>query len=92
MLKKGNGTPQQCAANLLKLNQGEVFYSRLKGLTTEAVDKPAPEAAELLQEQAEWLIETYEPRFEVSGIEIKSFIEENIPVENIELNGITSEG
>ena len=40
MRASGNGRPEQCAANLLKITRGEVPYDRLKGLGTSAIDGP----------------------------------------------------
>ena len=91
MQQFGNGNAPQCALNLLRLNKGEVFYSRLKGLSTEAIDKPIQEASALLHEDAEWLIKTYEPRFDISSVEVDSLIEEALPVQSVQLNGSVSE-
>ena len=91
MLKKGNGNAQVCASNLLKLHRGEVCYSRLKGLPTTAIDKPIQEASDLLVEEAEWLIENYEPRFETTDISTTAFIEDKLSIEKINLTGNISE-
>lgn len=91
MLKNGNGNAQTCASNLLKLNRGEVFYSRLKGMPPEAIDKPVNEAGEMLVEEAEWLIENYEPRFETTDTTTSALLEENLTIEKINLTGNISE-
>ena len=87
MLRINNGTPQQCAYNLLKLQQGEVPFARLKGLTTATVDMPADEAAENLQEQALWLIETYEPRLTDPTATIETVFEESTAFSSVNMAG-----
>ena len=66
----GNGTPKQCAENLLKCIRGEVPYERIKGLDSRLVDKPISEAEISARQDAEWLIETYEPRVKVNAINV----------------------
>ncbi len=75
MKAKGNGTPQQCIANLLKLFQFEVPYARLKGMTTEIIDMPPNEAISIAKNHAAWLISNYEPRVDVQDISVN--IDEN---------------
>jgi phage baseplate assembly protein W len=70
MKASGNGRPEQCAANLLKITRGEVPYERLKGLTAGAIDEPTQQASISLEADAEWLIRTYEPRVDTNDIEI----------------------
>jgi len=70
MKASGNGRPEQCAANLLKITIGEVPYERLKGLTAGAIDEPTQQASISLEADAEWLIRTYEPRVDINDIEI----------------------
>lgn len=91
MLRSGNGKAQTCSSNLLKLNRGEVFYSRLKGISPKAIDKPTTEAGGILIEEAEWLIENYEPRFETTDISTSALLEENLSIEKINLTGNISE-
>lgn len=69
MLKTGNGTPQNCVENLLKIFRGEVPYARAKGLDPRMIDRPLSDTAAISQD-AEWLIETYEPRAILDGIEV----------------------
>ena len=69
MLGKGNGEPQTCAANLLQTPRFSVPYERLKGIDGELVDSPATESADEMAADAEWLLETYEPRVEINSIE-----------------------
>lgn len=67
----GNGTPQVCTENLLQTIRGEVPYERLKGMDARLVDKPLASASFEAQADAEWLINTYEPRVDVRGIRLK---------------------
>lgn len=68
MRASGNGNVQRCAENLLATVRGEVPYDRLKGLDTRAIDKPAEEVQALIQQDAEWMLEIYEPRGKVRDI------------------------
>lgn len=67
MRSSGNGNPAVCAENLLKLSRGEVPYERVKGLDPRLIDSPASSAVEDLEQDAEWLLETYEPRVTANG-------------------------
>lgn len=66
----GNGSAQRCAENLLATVRGEVPYDRLKGLDARVVDKPYNEAQSLIQQDAEWVLDTYEPRGTVKEITV----------------------
>ena len=70
MRASGNGNPAVCAGNLLKLFRGEVPYERVKGLDPRLIDSPASSAAEDLLQDAEWLLETYEPRVTADNISV----------------------
>lgn len=70
MRAHGNGAPQVCANNLLRLFRGEVPYERVKGLDPRIVDRPIMAAEMQLRQDADWLIETYEPRAEIKTITI----------------------
>ena len=76
MKASGNGTPQQCVANLMNLYQYEVPYARLKGMDPSIIDLPTDEAEVTAKNHASWLIENYEPRVTVNDIKI-SQTEEN---------------
>lgn len=67
MKAHGNGTPETCASNLLRIVRGEVPFDRVRGLDGSLVDRPnvTDEAAA----DAEWLLNTYEPRVTVEGTE-----------------------
>ena len=70
MRASGNGSAQRCAENLLATVRGEVPYDRLKGLDARVVDKPYNEAQSLIQQDAEWVLDTYEPRGTVKEITV----------------------
>lgn len=70
MLASGNGKKQNCVRNLLAIIRGEVPYDRLRGLNARNIDRPAADAADEIQQDAAWLIKTYEPRATVESIQI----------------------
>lgn len=70
MKSYGNGTPQQCVANLVNLFQYEVPFARLKGMDPSIVDLPTDEAEVTAKNHVSWLIETYEPRVTLNDVEI----------------------
>jgi hypothetical protein len=76
MKSSGNGTPQQCVANLMNLYQYEVPYARNKGMDSSIVDMPRDEAEVTAKNHASWLIENYEPRVTVNDIKI-NYTEDN---------------
>lgn len=67
MKAHGNGTPETCASNLLRIVRGEVPYDRVRGRDGDLVDQP--NVTDEAIADAEWLLETYEPRVEVERIE-----------------------
>lgn len=67
MLSKGNGQTQVCVNNLLQIPRGSVPYERVKGLDPRLFDQPAAIARDQLMADAEWLIETFEPRADLTG-------------------------
>ena len=69
MKSHGNGTPETCASNLLRIVRGEVPYDRVKGLDRALIDQP--NAADEVIADAEWLLENYEPRVEFESAETK---------------------
>ena len=71
MRAKGNGNPALCASNLLRLYRGEVPYERVKGLNPRLIDRPAGDSNAEVRQDAEWLLETYEPRVSVNSINIE---------------------
>lgn len=68
MKAHGNGTPETCASNLLRIVRGEVPYDRVKGRDSALIDQP--NATDEAIADAEWLLETYEPRVELENAEI----------------------
>ena len=71
MRAKGNGAPNVCANNLLQITRGEVPFERVKGIDHRIIDRPLSIAVAEAKQDAEWLLETYEPRAEVTSINIK---------------------
>lgn len=67
MKAHGNGTPETCASNLLRIVRGEVPFDRVRGRDGSLVDQP--NATEEATADAEWLLETYEPRVTVEEAE-----------------------
>jgi len=62
MRSSGNGNPEICAANLLRIVRGEVAFDRTRGRDAALVDKPVTNIDAVAD--AEWVLETYEPRVE----------------------------
>lgn len=70
MLSGGNGNAAVCARNLLAITRGEVPYDRIRGLSSVPIDGPAISSVDDLQQDAEWMVKTYEPRVTVQSIEV----------------------
>ena len=70
MMAKGNGAPQVCAYNLLRLFRGEVPYERVKGLDPRIKDRPIMAADAELRQDPDWLVDTYEPRAQITSITV----------------------
>ena len=62
MKAHGNGNPETCAANLLRIVRGEVAYDRVRGRDPRLIDNPSSMVDAVAD--AEWLLENYEPRVE----------------------------
>ena len=62
-----NGAPETCAGNLLRIVRGEVPFDRVRGRDGALVDKP--NNVDDATADAEWLLETYEPRVTVESAE-----------------------
>ncbi len=75
MKASGNGRPEQCAANLLKIIRGEIPFDRLKGIEAAIIDNPMQQASTSLEADAEWVIKTYEPRVDINEINVKALLE-----------------
>ena len=70
MRASGNGAPDVCANNLLRTFRGEVPFERVKGIDPRLIDKPFSEVESELNDDAEWLVNTYEPRVTLDGVSI----------------------
>ena len=66
MKASGNGNPETCASNLLRIVRGEVPYDRVRGRDGALIDQP--NAADEAMADAEWLLGAYEPRVEIAGV------------------------
>lgn len=66
MKAHGNGSPETCASNLLRIVRGEVPYDRVRGRDGALVDQP--NATDDAVADAEWVLETYEPRVDAENI------------------------
>lgn len=71
MRATGNSDPSLCANNLLRIVRGEVPYERSKGLDPRLIDKPIRSVGQALKINASKMIEVYEPRVHLYGIEIE---------------------
>ena len=67
MKAHGNGNPETCASNLLRIVRGEVAYDRVRGRDAALVDQP--NANDEVIADVEWLLKTYEPRVDVESAE-----------------------
>ena len=67
MKASGNGRPETCAANLLRIVRGEVPFDRVRGVDGALIDQP--NVSEAAVADAEWVLETFEPRVEPESIE-----------------------
>lgn len=68
MKAHGNGNPETCASNLLRIVRGEVPYDRVRGRNSALADQP--NASDDAIADAEWLIGTYEPRVTAESVEV----------------------
>lgn len=67
MKASGNGKPEVCASNLLRIVRGEVPYDRVRGRDPSLIDKA--NAMDEASADAEWLLKTFEPRVTVESVE-----------------------
>ena len=72
MVAKGNGDVKRCVQNLLRLFRGESPYERVKGLDPRMIDKPMSKVEPEIRQDAEWVIEIYEPRATINGITVSA--------------------
>lgn len=66
MKAHGNGRPETCASNLLRIVRGEIPFDRVRGRDSTLVDRP--NATDEATADAEWVLQTYEPRVDVESI------------------------
>lgn len=71
MLSSGNGTRQQCAANLIKTMRGECPFERSKGLDRHLIDTPSVQD-NAVKADVSRQIKTYEPRIGRSEVRLDS--------------------
>lgn len=64
MRASGNGRPDVCAANLLRISRGEIPFDRVRGLSADLIDSPIGRYGDAAAD-AEWVLRTYEPRVDV---------------------------
>ncbi len=77
MRASGNGDVSVCVNNLLRTFRGEVPYERVKGLDPRLIDRPLEDVELDIQQDAEWLLENYEPRAVVEGVSVEQSEEVN---------------
>ena len=70
MLSKNNSNPAVCVNHLMQIARGEVPYDRVKGISFAQLDVPIAQATDEIIEDAEWMLDTYEPRAEIDSIEV----------------------
>lgn len=70
MLSKNNSNPAVCVNNLMQIARGEAPYDRVKGISFAQLDVPIAQATDEIVEDAEWMLDTYEPRAEIDSIEV----------------------
>ncbi len=71
MLAVGNGDMITCINNLMSMRRGECAYSRIKGIDQDILDDDVDSAELDLLEDAEFLMEQYEPRVSLDGVELQ---------------------
>lgn len=76
ILSTNNSNPIQCVQNLLRITRGECVYDRIKGMDPTLIDKPSNIAIPLMEAEARWLVQTYEPRVDVNSIDMKQMLAE----------------
>ena len=77
MMKSGNGEPKRCVENLVSIVRGEVPFDRVRGIDARIIDKPAEQAAQELEQEAFWNVETYEPRVDEESTIITANLDYN---------------
>ena len=67
MKAQGNGRPETCAFNLLRIIRGEIPFDRVRGRNGALIDNPS--VSDEAQADANWVLSTYEPRVEIESME-----------------------
>ena len=70
MQSKNNSNPAICVNNLIQIARGEVPYDRIKGVSFAQLDAPIVSAGSDIIEDAEEMLDTYEPRADIESIEL----------------------
>lgn len=70
MLSKNNSNAAVCVNNLIQIARGEVPYDRVKGVNFGRIDGPNAQAIDEIVEDAEWMLDTYEPRAAIDSVEV----------------------
>ena len=77
MLASGNGEITVCVTNLMSMRRGECAYERIKGIDQDIINEVETGAELDLLEDAEFVIEEYEKRVSLEGIDIEPVIYED---------------
>lgn len=77
MLASGNGEITVCVTNLMSMRRGECAYERIKGIDQDIINEMEIGAELDLLEDAEFVIEEYEKRVSLEGIDIEPVIYED---------------
>ncbi len=72
MRASGNGLPEVCANNLLRMYRGEVPFERIKGLDARLIDAPITGSQVDIEQDAEFVISNYEPRVLFNSVEVSA--------------------
>lgn len=83
MKSSGNGSPNTCMTNLLRITRSEVRFDILRGMLAEVIDMPATMAISKLRAEAYWLISNYEPRITFGGLNLESLTEAGVASLNV---------
>ena len=77
MKKSGNGEALRCAENLTAIVRGEIPFDRVRGIDARIVDRPAETAAQDLEQEVIWNIDTYEPRIDADSTTVEAVIDDD---------------
>ena len=76
MRRADNSNVSFCVTNLLQTFKTEVPYAREKGINHETLSLPEDEIEQQLNEDAEEVVDEYEPRVDIDDIEMESYSDE----------------